>query len=73
MKNIVNYYPALAALHIWDPCKMDFIRDRDRRNQRKLFYRAMGLVQHDRFLNDDPRAGTSGWKNNPTVDRGSKM
>jgi hypothetical protein len=41
---------------------MEFIRDKNRRGQQQLFYRTMGIVQHDRFLNDDPRAGTSGEK-----------
>jgi len=59
MKNIENYYPALCAMLIWDPSKMEFIRDKNRRGQRQLFYRTMGIVQHDRFLNDDPRAGSS--------------
>jgi hypothetical protein len=62
MKNIKNYYPALCTLLIWDPRKMEFIRDKNRRGQQQLFYRTMGIVQHDRFLNDDPRAGTSGEK-----------
>ncbi len=62
MKNIENYYPALCALLIWDPSKVDFILDNNRRKQQRLFYRTMGIVQHDRFLNDDPRAGTSGEK-----------
>ncbi len=42
------------CLAIWNPNLMDFIPNKDRRDSRKLFYRAMGIVTHDRALNGRP-------------------
>lgn len=42
------------CLAIWNPKLMDFIPNKHRRDRRKLFYRAMGIVTHDRVLNGRP-------------------
>lgn len=42
------------CLAIWNPKLMDFIPNKHRRDSRKLFYRAMGIVTHDRALNGRP-------------------
>ena len=42
------------CLAIWNPNLMDFIPNKHRRDSRKLFYRAMGIVTHDRALNGRP-------------------
>ena len=43
---------AFWALSIWDPAKMDFLRGR-RRARLRLYYRAKGIVMHDRILNGE--------------------
>lgn len=54
-KNISNFFQAYCALLIWNPDLMNFIKDKNRRRSRRLFYRAMGLVEHDRMLNYEVR------------------
>ena len=43
---------AFWALSIWDPAKMDFLCGR-RRARLRLYYRAKGIVMHDRILNGE--------------------
>ncbi|MGX5662204.1 hypothetical protein [Diaphorobacter nitroreducens] len=38
-------------LAIWDPDLMNFVREPKRQRQRRMFYRAKGVVLHDRALN----------------------
>ena len=42
------------CLSIWNPSLMDWVPDKKRRNSRRMFYRAMGIVVHDRVLNGRP-------------------
>ena len=42
------------CLSIWNPSLMDWVSDKKRRNNRRMFYRAMGIVAHDRVLNGRP-------------------
>ena len=42
------------CLAIWNPKLMDFIPNKHRRDSRRLFYKAMGIVTHDRALNGRP-------------------
>lgn len=37
-------------LSIWNPDLMNFIREPARRRQMRMFYRAKGIVLHDRAL-----------------------
>lgn len=41
---------AQLSLSIWNPALMDFIREPARRRQKRLYYRAKGIVCHDRVL-----------------------
>ena len=43
---------AFWALSIWDPTKTDFLRGR-RRARLRLYYRAKGIVMHDRILSGE--------------------
>lgn len=45
---------AQAVLHVWDPTKWSLIRDPKWRRRCELFYRAKGIVCHDRALNGEP-------------------
>ena len=51
---LARYFLSMWCLAIWDPSRMDFITNAKRRHQRKLFYRTMGIVVHDRALNGQP-------------------
>ena len=42
------------CLSIWNPELMHWIPKKKRRDGRKLFYRTMGVVTHDRALNGRP-------------------
>lgn len=48
-----NWVLAQWALSIWNPDLMNFLSGR-RRRQKRLFYRAAGVVAHDRALNGRP-------------------
>jgi hypothetical protein len=50
-KNIENFWPAWVALLIWDPERWNWFSDRKVARQRKLYYRARGVVVYDRALN----------------------
>jgi hypothetical protein len=50
-KNIENFWPAWVALLIWDPTRWDWFPDKKVAQQRKLYYRARGIVTYDQALN----------------------
>lgn len=54
----VQWGVAQWMLAIWNPDLMNFIRDDKRRRNRRLYYRAKGVVVHDQALNG--RLFTSG-------------
>lgn len=49
----MNWVFARWVLAIWNPDRMNFIRCPKRRAGRCLFYRAKGIVLHDRCLADE--------------------
>lgn len=49
----VRLLTALCMLFIWNPNLMDWIPEKQRRRQLRLFYKTMGIVQHDRALNGE--------------------
>lgn len=51
MNNMINYLSAQCMLHIWNPALWDYFPNKKIAAQKKLFYRAMGIVQYDRALN----------------------
>ena len=46
----VRWLSAQLSLSIWNPGLMDFIRDPARKRRKRLYYRAKGIVCHDRML-----------------------
>jgi len=50
---MMNWLIAQWVLSIWNPDLMDFITSPARRRSRRNFYRAKGIVQHDRALNGE--------------------
>ena len=53
MGSVMNWLIAQWVLSIWNPDLMDFIASPKRRRGRKNFYRAKGIVLHDRALNGE--------------------
>lgn len=49
----INWVLAQWCLSIWNPDLMDFLRG-NRRRKKRLYYRTMGIVTHDRALNGRP-------------------
>lgn len=49
----IEWVLAQWCLAIWNPDLMNFLTG-IRRKQKRLFYRAMGVVTHDRALNGEP-------------------
>ena len=48
-----NWVLAQWCLSIWNPDLMNFLQG-TRRRQKRLFYKAVGIVVHDRALNGRP-------------------
>ena len=48
-----NWVLAQWCLSIWNPDLMNFLQG-TRRRQKRLFYKAIGIVVHDRALNGRP-------------------
>lgn len=47
----LNWVIAHNILLIWNPDLMNFITDKRRRKQVRLYYKTRGIVEHDRELN----------------------
>lgn len=46
---------AMLMLSIWNPDTWNFYPNKRRKQQIKMYYRAMGIVLHDRELNGEAR------------------
>lgn len=50
--DMIQYLSAQLMLRIWDPELWTWHPNKRVKKQRQLFYKAMGIVQHDRELNN---------------------
>lgn len=50
----LKWVHAQWCLSIWNPGLMDWVTPRSMRNSKRLYYKTMGVVTHDRALNGRP-------------------